>query len=147
MPNARNVKKADSNQATDYIESGYNKGTIRSDIWYLVVSKDVRRHRLISISYISHGRCHGRGREFESRRPRHFSPNIVVPFLRNAQGGLRALARLYTTRGKLCSYTRQPTTKAPSSLNRNPGYPPRFLSVQAPGANDSLVDQLLSLRL
>jgi hypothetical protein len=40
------------------VESGYNKGTIRSDIRYLVVSKDVRR-------------CHGRGREFESRRPRH----------------------------------------------------------------------------
>src|ERR1700674_1988467 len=52
-------------------KSGYNKGTIRSDIRYLVVSKDVRRHRLISISYISHGRCHGRGRGFESRRPRH----------------------------------------------------------------------------
>jgi hypothetical protein len=52
-------------------KSGYNKGTIRSDLRYLVVSKDVRRHRLISISYISHGRCHGRGREFESRRPRH----------------------------------------------------------------------------
>jgi hypothetical protein len=52
-------------------KSGYNKGTRRSDIWYLVVSKDVRRHRLISISYNSLGRCHGRGREFESRRPRH----------------------------------------------------------------------------
>src|SRR5258708_17833917 len=45
-------------------KSGYNKGTIRSDIWYLVVSKDVPRHRLISI-------CHGRGRECDSRRPRH----------------------------------------------------------------------------
>jgi hypothetical protein len=33
-------------------KSGYNKGTIRSDIRYLVVSKDVRRHRLISINYI-----------------------------------------------------------------------------------------------
>jgi len=63
--------------------------------------------------------------------------------LRNAQGRLWALARLYTTRGELCSYTRQPTTKAPSSLNRNPGYPPRFLSVQTPGANDSLVDHSL----
>ena len=52
-------------------KSGYNKGTIRSDIRYLVVSKDVRRHRWISISYISLGRCHGRGRGFESRRPRH----------------------------------------------------------------------------
>ena len=52
-------------------KSGYNKGTVRSDIRYLVISKDVRRHRLISISYISRGPCHGRGREFESRRPRH----------------------------------------------------------------------------
>ena len=26
-----------SNQATDYIESGYNKGTIRSDIRYLAI--------------------------------------------------------------------------------------------------------------
>src|SRR6266478_4328013 len=60
--------KSDKNRL---IQSGYNKGTIRSDNWCLVVSKDVRRYRLISISYISHGRCHGRGREFESRRPRH----------------------------------------------------------------------------
>jgi hypothetical protein len=60
-----------SEKFSDSAKSGYNKGTIRTDIWYLVISKDVRRHRLISISYISHGRCHGRGREFESRRPRH----------------------------------------------------------------------------
>jgi hypothetical protein len=33
-------------------KSGYNKGTIRSDIRYRGVSKDVRRHRLISIDYI-----------------------------------------------------------------------------------------------
>ncbi len=52
-------------------KSGYNKGTIRSDIRYLVVSKDVRRHRLISINYIKTVCFHGRGREFESRRPRH----------------------------------------------------------------------------
>ena len=37
----------------------------------LFVSNDVRRHRLISISYISLLPCHGRGRGFESRRPRH----------------------------------------------------------------------------
>jgi hypothetical protein len=55
----------------DRARSGYNKGTIRSDIRYLVVSKDVRRHRLISIDYITTLRSHGRGREFESRRPRH----------------------------------------------------------------------------
>src|SRR6266853_5068183 len=58
------------------IQSGYNKGTIRSDNWCLVVSKDVRRHRLISIGYISHGRRHGRGCEFESRRPRHHSKEV-----------------------------------------------------------------------
>src|SRR6202049_5374495 len=57
---------------TDSTQSGDNKGTIRSDIRSLVVSKDVRRHRLISIDYITTLRCHGRGREFESRRPRHF---------------------------------------------------------------------------
>ncbi len=55
----------------DKARSGYNKGTIRSDIRYLEVSKDVRRHRLISISYITTLPRHGRGREFESRRPRH----------------------------------------------------------------------------
>jgi len=33
--------------------SGYNKGTIRGDLRYLVVSKDVRRHRLISIDYVT----------------------------------------------------------------------------------------------
>src|ERR1700736_7011641 len=51
-----------SEKFSNSAKSGYNKGTIRSDIRYLVVSKDVRRHRLISISYISRGRCHGRGR-------------------------------------------------------------------------------------
>jgi hypothetical protein len=38
---------------------------------YLVVSKDVRRHRFISIDYTTTLPCHGRGREFESRRPHH----------------------------------------------------------------------------
>jgi hypothetical protein len=45
------------------------KGTIRSDVWLCCVSNDVRRHRLISIRYISLLPCHGRGRGFESRRP------------------------------------------------------------------------------
>src|ERR1700686_3528921 len=54
------------------IQSGYNKGTIRSDMRSLVVPMSVRRHRLISIDYMTALRCHGRGREFESRRPRHF---------------------------------------------------------------------------
>jgi hypothetical protein len=35
-----------SEKFSNSTESGYNKGTIRSDIRYLVVSKDVRRHRL-----------------------------------------------------------------------------------------------------
>src|SRR5258708_20909697 len=34
-----------SEKFSNTAKSGYNKGTIRSDIWYLVVSKDVRRHR------------------------------------------------------------------------------------------------------
>src|ERR1700738_1289834 len=60
-----------SEKFSNSAKAGYNKGTIRSDTWYLEVSKDVRRHRLISISYITTLPCHGRGREFESRRPRH----------------------------------------------------------------------------
>ncbi len=51
----------DGRQTESYsAKSGYNKGTIRSDIRYLVVSKDVRRHRLISIVYITTLRCHGK---------------------------------------------------------------------------------------
>jgi hypothetical protein len=42
-----------SEKFSNSAKSGYNKGTIRSDTWYLVVSKDVRRHRLISIDYIT----------------------------------------------------------------------------------------------
>lgn len=45
------------------IQSGYDKGTIRSD---LVVSKDVRRHRLMSIDYIRTLRCHGRDRSLKN---------------------------------------------------------------------------------
>src|SRR5208282_4939891 len=52
-------------------ESGDVKGTIRNDVRYRAASNNVRRHRLISISYMSLLPCHGRGREFESRRPRH----------------------------------------------------------------------------
>jgi len=62
------------------VESGYNKGMIRSDIRHLVLSKDVRRHRLISISYITTLSCHGRGREFESRRPRHSFQKSCIDF-------------------------------------------------------------------
>src|SRR5689334_17560458 len=108
-------------------KSGYNKGTIRSDIRYLVASKDVRRHRLISISYVSQWSCHGRGREFESRRPRHFSTNIVVRFLLPKRSGQTwARARLYRTPRELCNYTRQPTTKALGSLNRTRATCPVF---------------------
>ena len=40
-------------------KSGDVKGTIGSDVKYLMVSRDVRRHRLISISYISLLPFHG----------------------------------------------------------------------------------------
>ena len=43
---------------------------IRGYIRHLMVSRDVRQHRLISLDYIKAQRCHGRGRGFESRRPR-----------------------------------------------------------------------------
>jgi hypothetical protein len=42
----------------------------------LVVSMSVRRHRLISSDYIKTLGCHGRGREFESRRPRHIFKHL-----------------------------------------------------------------------
>ena len=42
----------------------------------LVVPMSVRRHRLVSIDYITALPCHGRGREFESRRPRHIFKHL-----------------------------------------------------------------------
>jgi hypothetical protein len=62
-----------SEKFSNSAKSGYIKGTIRCDIRYLVVSKDVRRHRLISISYISHGRCHCNGLDLTFRQ-RAFGP-------------------------------------------------------------------------
>jgi hypothetical protein len=52
-------------------KSGDVKGAIRGDVRHLPTPIDVRRHRLISISYISLLPCQGRGRGFESRRRRH----------------------------------------------------------------------------
>ena len=64
-----------SERFSNSAKSRYNKGTIRSDIRYLVVSKDVRRHR-----------CHGRGREFESRRPRHSFQKSCTNFAATNEG-------------------------------------------------------------
>jgi len=51
---------------------GTLRGTIRGDMRLRFVSNDVRRHRLMSISYISLLPCHGtvrwNGREREDRR-------------------------------------------------------------------------------
>jgi hypothetical protein len=55
--------------------SGDVKGTITDALRYHSAPNDIRRHRLISISYVSLLPCHGRGRGFESRRPRHPFPN------------------------------------------------------------------------
>ena len=52
-------------------QSGDVKGMITAAVRCHFVPNDVRRHRLISGSYISLLPCHGRGRGFESRRPRH----------------------------------------------------------------------------
>jgi hypothetical protein len=70
-----------SHKFSNSAKSGYNKGTIRSDLRYLVVSKDVRRHRLISISYISHGRCHSSSQNSAKYRicVSGFSRELAVP--------------------------------------------------------------------
>jgi len=67
-------------------KSGDNKGTIRSGKWHLVVSRDVRQHRLISTDYITSLPCHGRGREFESRRPRHSFQKSCFDFVETNEG-------------------------------------------------------------
>jgi hypothetical protein len=61
VPTTFNLRCQRDRQIADrgQTESGYNKGTIRADIRYLVVSKDVRRHRLISSDYIKTLPCHG----------------------------------------------------------------------------------------
>jgi len=66
-------------------KSGDVKGTIRRVMRRLLVSTDVRRHRLISISYISQI-CHGRGRGFESRRPRHSYQKSCLDFFETNEG-------------------------------------------------------------
>jgi hypothetical protein len=48
----------------------------------LKVSNRVRQHRLISVSYSTLLPCHGRGRGFESRRPRHHSQTRLGWWLR-----------------------------------------------------------------
>jgi hypothetical protein len=48
------------------LNSGDVKGTITDAVRYHFVPNDVRRRRLISISYMSLLPCHGRGRRFES---------------------------------------------------------------------------------
>jgi hypothetical protein len=65
-------------------ESGYNKGTIRADIRYLVVSIDVRRHRLISSDYIKTLYCHS-----------------TLGYLRESEGILRHLRGQEGTTTKL----------------------------------------------
>src|SRR3954453_13154743 len=61
-------------ELTPELGSGDVKGTLSDTLGYHLVLSDVRRHRLISISYVTLLPCHGRGRGFESRRPRHL-PN------------------------------------------------------------------------
>ena len=75
-------------------KSGDNKGTIRADMRYLVVSKDVRQHRLISSDYITTLRCHGRGRGLESRRPRHSIPRGFISLPASSLPRARYVPRL-----------------------------------------------------
>jgi len=50
------------------MKSGDVKGTIRSEVWLSFVSNEVRRHRLISLSYISQILCHGTARWYGRER-------------------------------------------------------------------------------
>ena len=59
------------------MKSGDVKGTIRSDVWLPFVSNEVRRHRLISISYISQILCHGTAKGNE-KEPAGTSGNEAV---------------------------------------------------------------------
>ena len=68
------------------VKSGDNKGTIRADMQYPLVSTTVRRHRLISRDYIRTLGCHGRGRGFESRRPRHSFQKSSSNFVETNEG-------------------------------------------------------------
>ena len=78
-----------SEKFSNTAKSGYNKGTIRSDIWYLVVSKDVRRHRLISIDYITALLSRQRSRVRVSSSPPFFLKHLRW-FSRNPRGPKRA---------------------------------------------------------
>jgi hypothetical protein len=63
-------------------KSGDVKGTIRNDLRYHFAPNDVRRHRLISISYISllpcHGTARGNGREPEGTRGNEAVPEALI---------------------------------------------------------------------
>jgi hypothetical protein len=71
----------------EHFNSGDVKGTITGTVRYHfvsndVVSNDVRRHRLISISYISllpcHGTARGNGREPEGTRGNEAVPEALI---------------------------------------------------------------------
>jgi hypothetical protein len=112
-----------SEKFSNSTKSGYNKGTIRSDIRYLVVSIDARRHRLISISYVS---CHGR----RSRVRVSSSPPLFL-YLRkssfhrgNTKEQLLDLCFLWHRSNQLCKLPLRRTLRWRQSLgvhiHRNP---------------------------
>jgi hypothetical protein len=99
-------------------ESGYNKGTIRADIRYLVVSIDVRRHRLISSDYIktlyTPTIVHLLGKKirrsgrlpFEKLPLRHPRRSAPTPRYRTWRLGLRLVLRSRSGREKVTAATR-----------------------------------------
>jgi len=97
-------------------KSGDVKGTIRNDMQYLMVSRDVRRHRLISISYISLLPCHGRGRGFEFRCPRHFFSHfhITIGHSRDAWS-VHFVRAVHAVCGDVVLLVRSPAEKASCS--------------------------------
>src|ERR1019366_4159351 len=62
-------------------KSGDNKGTVspaKSHLnYFYLASNCVRQHHSISVSYSKLLSCHGRGRGFESRRPRHHPKGLL----------------------------------------------------------------------
>jgi hypothetical protein len=77
MPNARNANETDSSRESEQGQFGYNKGTIRGDLRYLLVSRDVRRRRLISSDYIKTLGCHWKGLAGLQGRGRTWKSSVV----------------------------------------------------------------------
>jgi hypothetical protein len=99
-----------SGTSKDAAKSGYIKGTITSDVQCHFVSNDIRRHRLISVSYMSLLPCHGRRHiDFQIMEtphgliPRSFIAEVLREGAANIQRGNRINALATHLRGDFCA--------------------------------------------